>query len=226
MSSPHPSFESKAFESFWATPAGSGLNALSASELTLRVCCWRQWHTGFHAVNGSWKERRWDNTSAPEHFYHLVQLWSHLCKGELPPEFTVKNFPAADWAESQLLHHRMWTHSSEARGFLIDESRPSGGLWDSPRETWGEACLVLSRGSHVPSGSGSSWGDQDGRRWIPRPPWSRQRGGISLQLLQALGVFRGRGSWVPEAEAGLPKSDGVCFIPSTSFPNVYTMCVI
>lgn len=32
-----------------------------------------------------------------------------------------------------------------------------------------EAHLVLSRGSHVPSGSGSSWGDQDGRRWIPRP---------------------------------------------------------
>ena len=62
------------------------------------------------------------------------------------------------------------------------------------------------------------WKEVDPKATVVQTAW-----GQHLQLLQALGVFREKGSWVPEAEAGLPKSDGVCFIPSTSFPNVYMM---
>ena len=62
------------------------------------------------------------------------------------------------------------------------------------------------------------WEEMDPKATTVQTAW-----GHLLQLFQALGVFRGRESRVPEAEASLPKSDGVCFIPSTSFPNVDMM---
>lgn len=62
------------------------------------------------------------------------------------------------------------------------------------------------------------WEEMDPKATVVQTAWEHL-----MQLLQALGVFRGRESRVPEAEAGLLKSDGLCFIPSTSFPNVYTM---
>lgn len=62
------------------------------------------------------------------------------------------------------------------------------------------------------------WEEMDPKATVVQTAW-----GHLMQLLQALGVFKGRESRVPEAEAGLLKSDGLCFTPSTSFPNVYTM---
>ena len=77
------------------------------SRRSLRVCCQRRLA---HVVSP--REQLMEGalvskyTWARSDFQDLIQLWSHLCKGELPPEFMVKNFPAADWAKSQLLHPR------------------------------------------------------------------------------------------------------------------------
>ena len=222
MSSPHPSFESKAFESFWATPAGSGLNALSARELTLRVCCWRQWHTGFHAVNGSWKEPRWDNTPGPEHTF-TISSNSEVTFAK------VSSLPSSRWRIFQLqiepkancfitglwspwVPYR-WEPTLRRPVGLAQGDLGGGPLGAFKRVT----CAIWFR---IQLGR-PEWKEVDPKATVVQTAW-----GHLLQLLQALGVFRERGSWVPEAEAGLPKSDGVCFIPSTSFPNVYMMWVI
>lgn len=127
----------------------------------------------------------------------------------------MKNFPAAGWAESQLPHPR----TVKPVGSV--SMRATSGGWGTCPGDLGIGPLGAFKGSHVP------WF----RIQLGRPGWEEMGpkattvqtgGGISYSYSKPRGSFRGRESQVPEAEASLPKSDGVCFIPSTSFPNVYT----